>query len=291
MKRRTKVLLWAVALLPVLLVGGTWIAGGIMSGSVNHPVGPLPDDLHGRAVSFASESGATIHGWLLPGRAGGGAIALMHGVRDSRTGMLDRARFLVREGYTVLLFDSQAHGESLGEHITFGYLESRDARAAVEFLRANASGERIGVLGSSMGGAAAILATPPLAVDALMIEMVYPTMEDAVSNRLAAHLGGWARILTPLLTWQFAPRLGFSVDSLRPIDRVSQLRVPMLVVAGAEDRYTPDEETQSIAAAAGNRAELWLVPGADHVNLCEAGGAEYERRVLVFFGRHLRPAQ
>jgi hypothetical protein len=30
-----------------------------------------------------------------------------------------------------LLFDFQAHGESIGCHITFGYLEGRDAAAAV----------------------------------------------------------------------------------------------------------------------------------------------------------------
>lgn len=60
--------------------------------------------------------------------------------------MLDRARFLSAAGFAVLLFDFQAHGESPGEHITFGYLESRDAQAAVEFLRTQAQVERIGEL-------------------------------------------------------------------------------------------------------------------------------------------------
>ena len=46
----------------------------------------------------------------------------------------------------VLLFDFQAHGESTGEHITFGYLE-RDAQAAIDFLR-RAPDEKVGVLAS-----------------------------------------------------------------------------------------------------------------------------------------------
>ncbi len=86
-------------------------------------------------------------------RKGAGAIILMHGVRANRLSMLDRARFLSHAGYAVLLVDFQAHGESTGEHITFGYLESRDAQAAVRFLRANAPDEKIGVIGVSMGGA------------------------------------------------------------------------------------------------------------------------------------------
>src|SRR4051812_10569967 len=152
-----------------------WVAGGILSAPAPQAIGDLPSDVAGRSVQFRSESEATIHGWFIPGEKGAGAIALMHGVRANRLSMLVRARFLSRAGYAVLLFDFQAHGESTGEHITFGHLESRDAQAAVNFLRANAPGEKIGVIGVSMGGAAVLLAAPPLAVDALVLEMVYPT--------------------------------------------------------------------------------------------------------------------
>src|SRR5688500_12469407 len=148
--------------------------------------------------------------------------------------MVDRARFLSRAGFAVLLFDFQAHGESSGEHITFGYLESRDAQAAVEFLRTNAQGERIGVIGESMGGAATLLASPALDADAMILEMVYPTINQAVRNRLTRRLGGWAGILTPLLTWQLEPRLGIDADALRPIDKVGAIRVPKLFIVGAE---------------------------------------------------------
>src|SRR6185312_6459178 len=115
------------------------------------------------------------------------------------------------------LFDFQAHGESAGEHITFGYLESRDAQAAVDFMRNNAPGEKIGVIGVSMGGAATLLASPPLKIEALVLEMVYPTINQAVSNRLTMRVGAWGAVLTPLLVWQLKPRLGVSADALMPI--------------------------------------------------------------------------
>ncbi len=53
-----------------------------------------------------------------------------------------------------------------------------------------------------MGGAAAILASPPLQADAFVLEMVYPTIDDAVTNRLTMRLGSWARVWTPLLVLQ-----------------------------------------------------------------------------------------
>ena len=82
---------------------------------------------------------------------------MMHGVRANRMSMVERARILHASGFSVLLFDFQAHGESPGKRITFGYLEALDAEAAVAFVRQRLPGERIGAVGTSLGGAAALL--------------------------------------------------------------------------------------------------------------------------------------
>ncbi|MCM3873570.1 MAG: alpha/beta fold hydrolase [Pyrinomonadaceae bacterium] len=288
MKRKVVI----ITVLSVLLTGilGIWFAGTILSAPAHQSIGNLPSDLAGRDVQFSSESGATIHGWFIAGKKGGGAIVLMHGVRANRLTMLDRARFLSHAGYSILLFDFQAHGESTGEHITFGYLESRDAQAAVSFLRENSRDEKIGVIGVSMGGAATLLASQPLGVNALVLEMVYPTLNQAISNRLTMRLGGWASALTPLLAWQLKPRLGVDVDVLRPIDHVGKISVPKLFIVGAEDRHTTVEESRQMFDAASAPKELWVVEGAQHVDLYPASKRDYERRVLDFFERHLKTA-
>lgn len=251
-------------------------------------IGNLPADLAGRKIQFSSESGAILHGWLISSKTGAGAIVLMHGVRANRLSMLDRARFLSHAGYSVLLFDFQAHGESTGEHITFGYLESMDAQAAVKFLRASIPDEKIGMIGVSMGGAATSLASPPLEVNAMVLEMVYPTINQAISNRLTMRLGDWASVLTPLLAWQFKPRLGVSAESLRPIDYVGKISTPKLFIVGAEDQHTTLKESRQIYDAASEPKELWIVECARHVDLYPVAKREYERRVLDFFGQYLR---
>lgn len=269
-------------------VAAVWLAGSVLTAPARSVVGDLPGDLGGRGVAFRSESGATLRGWLLPGRRGAGAIILMHGIRGSRSQMLSRARFLHAAGHGVLLFDFQAHGESAGEHITAGYLESRDARAAAEFARASFPGEKIGVLGVSMGGAAVLLASPPPDAQALVLEMVYPTLEQAIDNRLTMRLGGWAGALSPLLTAQLRLRLGVGVDDLRPVDRVGRIAAPKLFIAGAEDRHTTLAESKSLFDAAGEPKEFWAVEGARHEDLHAVRPPEYERRVLAFFAKHLR---
>lgn len=264
------------------------VAGSFLTAPANQSIGELPSDLAGNSVEFASESGSTIHGWFIPGEKGGGAVALMHGVRANRLSMLERARLLSKAGYSVLLFDFQAHGESEGKRLTFGYLESKDARAAIDFLRTHAPGEKIGVIGVSMGGAASLLASPSLDVNAMVLEMVYPTIQQAITNRLTMRFGSWASVLTPLLSWQLKPRLGIDVDALRPIDTVGSVRAPKLFIVGEDDQHTTLEESRELFNAAAEPKELWVVNGAKHVDLYVVAKSEYERRVLDFFAKYLK---
>lgn len=285
MKRKLFTICAAALLLSFV---GIWLAGSSLSSPSPQTIGNLPRELAGRSVEFASQSGATVRGWFIPGEKGGGAIVLMHGVRANRLSMLDRARFLSRAGYSVLLFDFQAHGESTGKNITFGFLESKDAQAAIAFLHSNAPGEKVGVIGISMGGAAAVLSDPPLDVNAAVLEMVYPSIDQAVRNRLTMRLGGWSGVLTPLLSWQLKPRLGISSADLRPIDKVGTLTSPKLFIVGAEDRHTTLEESRQMFSAASEPKELWVVGGAKHVDLYPLVKGEYEQRVLSFFRKYLR---
>lgn len=120
MKVKRAIIIGALMIALVIFIC-IWIAGGLLTAPASQPVGNLPSDIHGESIQFSSESASTIHGWLIPGPKQGGAVVLMHVVRGNRTSMLERARFLSHAGYTVLLFDFQAHGESPGAHITFGY--------------------------------------------------------------------------------------------------------------------------------------------------------------------------
>jgi fermentation-respiration switch protein FrsA (DUF1100 family) len=187
----------------------------------------------------------------------------------------------------VLAFDFQAHGESVGKRITFGYLESRDVSAALEYLRTQLPDERIGVIGVSLGAAAFVLARDRPGVAAVVLESMYPTIDQALADRLRLYLGPFGSALKPLLEMQLKTRLGVSADQLRPIDRVAEVNAPLLIVAGTRDTRTREDETLAIFKAAREPKRLWLVAGADHVNLHDYASDEYERRILDFFSAYL----
>ena len=250
-------------------------------------IGPPPAGLGAVPISFASASGSQMHGWFAAGRRGAGAVLLLHGVHANRLAMLPRARFLHALGYAVLLPDFRAHGESTGDRTTFGALESRDALAAMCVLRALAPGERVGVIGVSLGGAAALLGPAPLPADALVLESVYPTIDLATRDRLRAWLGPIGTVAAPALIRWLEPVVGFHPDALRPIDRIGAVRAPVFLLAGTADRYTLLAESRALFARAPAPKEFWPVEGAAHVDLHEFAGEEYERRVGAFLGRYL----
>jgi pimeloyl-ACP methyl ester carboxylesterase len=254
-------------------------------------IAPPPTQLGAENVVFLSESGSLIHAWLSRGHAGGGAVLLLHGAGANRTSMLGRAEFLHDEGFTVLAPDFQAHGESPGAHITFGARESLDAAAALAYLRSTLPAERVGVIGVSMGGAATLLGPGPLSANAFVLESVYPTIRDAVSDRLATWfgpLGGIGRWFTSAVIDVVGSEAGVSEAELQPIARIGRIHAPLLLVAGTDDRYTPLAEAESLYAHAPAQKSFWAVVGAGHEDLHEYQPLEYERRVGGFLARWLR---
>jgi uncharacterized protein len=283
--RRTTVALILVALV-IAIAGPLWVGDQLIAPARSRMNAP-PAALALAPVSFASRSGATIAGWYGAGRESCPTVVLMHPLRGNRQAMLGRAAFLAPAGYGVLLFDFQAHGESNGERITFGALERHDAAAAIAFAKSHRPNARVGVIGISLGGAATLLADPPLPIDALVIESVYPTVAEAGFNRVALRLGPLAHLLTPLLLIQFDWRLGFPPDTLRPIDRIGAITAPLYVIAGSDDRHTTLAESRRLFDRATAPKEFWAVSGAAHVDLHAHARDDYERRVGAFFAQHL----
>jgi len=249
---------------------------------------PAPYDLQAERVELASDSVDVVRGWFARGRPGGGVVVLLHGIGASRWTMLDRARFLHAEGFGVVLVDFRGHGESTPASSTYGVRESADAAAAVALARAREPGERVGVIGVSMGGAATLLGPRPLPIDALVLESVYPTIDRAVADRARAWLGPLGAPLVPLFLDVILPSRGVHREALRPIDRIAEQRAPILILAGTADRYTTIREARALYARAPEPKAFWAVDGAGHEDLHAFARTEYERRVGGFLSAELR---
>ncbi|KIO48225.1 esterase [Nitrosospira sp. NpAV] len=281
-----------VTVIIITAVGVGELLTGAAPTSVDSLSGPVSSDFPVESVQIplaasSRDADSSVHGWLKRGAHGGGMILLVHSIRSNRVEMLSRAKFLNGQGYGVLLIDLQAHGETPGERITFGVLESEDVEAAVAYLRENFPSERIAAIGVSLGAAAIALASHPLRLDAVVLESLHPTIEEAVENRLKLHLGEFGPMFSPLLLWQLSYRLNISPEALNPITRIGELNTPLLLISGTDDRHTTMAETKRLFDAARQPKEMWIVPGGGHFNMHAYAGKEYEDRILNFLESYM----
>lgn len=282
-----RVLITLVVLASTLVVA-SFGAGEVLSAPAKRTVGLPPVELAAEPVILDGSASGTISGWFSRGKPGLGAVLLLHGVRSDRRQMIERSKFLHAAGYSVLLVDLPAHGESGGDRITFGYRETEGVRASLRFLDRTLPGERTAVIGVSLGAASLVLADVSPAPSAVVLESMYSTIDEAIADRLSLHLGPLGPAFAPILLWQLPVRLGVSTELLRPIDHLSSLHAPVLVVSGTVDRHTTVAETKRLFAVAAEPKELWLVEGAAHVDLHAFNPQAYESKISVFLLKHLR---
>src|SRR5687768_1908558 len=282
LKRRTPLLWAALGLLGVGLAPSRGLASWLMRPA---PASVPDARAPARDVIITTKDGLSLAATYWPGRTDAAPAALLlHGVKSSRESLAANAAWLASVGYAVLTVNFRGHGESTPAQHRFGLHESRDAKAAFDWLKQQQGGAKVAVVGISLGGAAALLGEDgPLPADALVLQAVYPDIRRAIRGRIASiTTAGPAWLLEPLLSFQSKPRLGVWPGRLSPLAALRRYRGPVLVVGGGADSYTPPDETKALVDAAPGRKSLYIAAGADHAETSGLTDPAYRRALLSF---------
>ena len=213
------------------------------------------------------------------------AVVVCHGLKGFKDwGFFPAvAAAIARRGHAAVSFDFTRNGVANGE---FTELErfaeqthSRDVDEIRAVLDAVTGGslfprrpERIGLLGHSRGGGEAILAA---AEDDRVDALVTWAAISAVRRWKQDDVAAWERGETVYLEnkrthqrlpvaptfWRDIVENGERLDIQRA---ASRLDIPWLIAHGDADEAVPVDEARTLFAAAGARAELFLVEGAGH---------------------------
>jgi len=275
------VIVFVLLALCAIFIASLWMGSKLIEPARANVV--KPGSLPVQDMRIDSASGAKLAAWLLTPPDAKGNVILMHGKRSNRLDMLQRARFLFDSGYNVLLFDFQAHGESEGQHITFGHLEGMDAASVAKIMRQRFPNMPLAVIGISLGGASALLGLHDHDIDALVLEAVYTDIISAISNRLRLRFGGIGTWLTPIFTSQLRWRLGITPDQLNPLGHIAAFHVPMLIIGGAEDQRATANDMQRLYTTAGSKnKKLWIIEAAGHEDFYQFNPAVYQQHIGEF---------
>lgn len=237
-------------------------------------------------ITLRTSDGIDLAGSLAePTRTSSCTVLLFHGLGKSRrTNALD---LLVSHGYRVATFDLRAHGDSTGDHSSFGWDERRDVETAVRWVKAKWRAQKIAVWGHSMGAAAIAYAwTDTKTVDAIVLEALYSTIDVAWDRRVEMRI---PRVLAPLAVgprWWIQLAYHLDPNTLRPVEYLPRLApAPIFLSTGELDLRAGPDQLAALARAA-PEATTVIVPGADHVDLLDAGGSSYQAALLQFLAAH-----
>jgi len=252
----------------------------------------------GAGSGLTSSDGVGLAGWYIPAGGSGAptdaTVVLAHGYGSNKSRMLAFADALHDE-YNLVLFDFRNHGQSRGGQTTVGVFEQNDLRAVIDWLVAEKGPSRIGVLGVSMGGSAAVNeAATDDRVDALVLDATHATLANALQARLEqagyplSLPGAWSILLGGLL------RTGQDMSAVDPLQAIARYgERPVLVIAGGRDALVGRADGADLIRAAedgGSEAELETCADAGHGASIETCAAEYRDWVLGFLRRSFASA-
>lgn len=208
-----------------------------------------------------------LHGWFVPGTTGL-TFLWFHGNAGNISHRVTMIELLRRElGVNIFIFDYQGYGRSAGrasERATYD-----DARAALTYLRSRADvdRDRIVFFGKSLGAAVATR----LAADDPPYRLIVQSAFTSVSEMARLH-------------YPFLPIGRLLSTRFDTVERIGNVRAPVLVVHGDRDDVVPLDHARVLHHAGSEPKQLFVVRGAGHNDVIDVGGRQYLDVLRQFCG-------
>jgi alpha/beta superfamily hydrolase len=200
-------------------------------------------------------------------------IILCHGFSTSKEGRtyVRLEEILNDEGISTFRFDFFGHGESGGKFEEITAFEAvDDIQNAIKFLRESGY-EKIGLVGSSFGGMASIIASSKS--NALYVLALKSPVSDymaLINSRVDEQdIKGWEEkgIIDVTGVDGETRKLKYSfyeeAEKIKAYEAAQNIKVAALIVHGDEDETVPVEQSRKTASLIQN-CRLEIIEGADH---------------------------
>lgn len=192
-------------------------------------------------------------------------------------------------GFSLLVVDERAHGESEGRNLTFGVRERRDVLTWINYVNQR-FGEQTPILlaGLSMGSATVQMACGldlPQNVRAVVADCGYTSPYEIVRHVFR----DWHKPLWLLPPLQLYCRLfgGFGMKEYSTLTAQRHNHIPTFFAHGGDDDFVPCEMTQRNYEACAAPKKLFTVPTAGHGKSFLVDREGYIREVTAFLDQYI----
>ena len=246
-------------------------------------------------VAFRSRDGLLLKGWWFPAPGASKAAVLVHGKDQNRIdSSFDpgrMARFLIADGWSVLLFEMRGHGQSEGTRWGLGQYEPDDILAAIDLAqqKAGVARDRVATIGESMGGGSVLMTVGrDPSIGPVVVDSAYASAAVVV-DEVGPQYSGLPAFFTPGLVFMSRVLYGLDLGSVVPVDVVrAHPERPFLFIQCVNDHTVAMHHGLDLKAASANAGtQLWLVDDCGHVKAFVTHPQQWQDRVLAFLDGQL----
>ncbi|MES9832398.1 MAG: alpha/beta hydrolase [Candidatus Thiodiazotropha sp. DIVDIV] len=203
--------------------------------------------------------------WYIAAQNSNATLIIVHGWGGNAEMMLPLAEPFYSAGLSVLLYDARNHGKSDSDSFSSLPRFSEDLDAAISWIKLKHPEHKLIVLGHSIGAAAAILSASKRSDIDSVIALSGFAHPNLVMNR---HLDRpWLpRPLREIIMRYIQWVIGFRFDDIAPMNRIVDVRCPVLLAHGTDDRVVPISDMKLIEANTTKERpiEVIAIEGAQH---------------------------
>ncbi len=230
-------------------------------------------------VSDTVHLAAVLH---LPEQGTDRGVVICHGLLSDKDSQkhFQLATKLCEAGIAALRFDFQGRGQSPGDMMNISFSgQVKQAGAAIDALKNLACVKKIGISGSSMGGAVSILLAAKNPSVSCLVTMAAVARTDLLGERIVGPkaMEVWKR--KGYLRFENEP-VGFSlVQDGKKVDvpgAARRIGCRWLIIHGQKDEVVPLEDAMLLRESATCDPVLQVVAGADH----SFSGDEHRQKVV-----------
>jgi len=288
MRRLAKPILTILGVLGAVVMGLVLLAASFLADlatkippTARPSLNPARMGLVCEEVEIRTEDGFRLAAWWMPhGKPERAPVVILHGLGASKAHMIDYILFAQEQGNPTLAIDFRGHGGSDPSLTSIGYFESRDAEAAMQFVRARGAGDPV-LWGTSMGAVSALLAAARDGSAAgIIADAPFDTYRNTVLHHAKLFYGLSEFPLITLAMPMIESRVRFRVDDVDCLRAAEQVRAPLLVLAGEDDVRMPPPMVKTIYERAAGPKEFWVIPGEGHEN--RNFGNEFRKKIGDF---------
>ena len=226
-------------------------------------------------VWIKSDDGLRLHATYFPGIDGGNtdkAVICFHGyTSEAMSDYGSISNYYLKKGYSMLLVDARAHGQSEGKFIGFGCKDRYDALKWIDWMIKKAGNDiRIVLMGNSMGGATVLMASGlnlPEQVKGIVSDCAFTSPKAVFTHVLHSmyHLPAFPMIqIADFVNRKMA---GYGLDECNAAKEVQKAKLPILFIHGDKDTFVPCSMCDELYASCASQKTKLIVKGAGH---CES---------------------